>query len=265
MMQQYKWNAADYAKSSSCQQQWARELIGKLELKGDETLLDIGCGDGKVTEEIAACLPMGSVLGVDSSAEMIALAQSQYPTDALPNLHFQREDARSLPFRDEFTVVFSNATLHWVLGHAPVLRGISASLKRDGKALLQMGGRGNAAGVVAVAECVIASQEWRGYFQGFGFPYGFYGPDEYREWLREARLQARRVELIPKDAAHKGREGFEGWFRTTWLPYTQRVPEERQEAFIAEVVDEYLENHPPDKQGMVHVKMVRLEVEALKL
>ena len=82
-MQPYKWDALDYAKSSSAQQQWARELIGKLQLKGDETLLDIGCGDGKVTAEIAACLPMGSVLGVDSSAEMIALAQSQYPADCL--------------------------------------------------------------------------------------------------------------------------------------------------------------------------------------
>ena len=264
MMQQYKWNAADYAKSSSCQQQWAREVIGKLELKGDETLLDIGCGDGKVTAEIAVCLPMGSVLGVDSSAEMLALAQSQYSADAFPNLCFQQQDARSLPFRGEFDVVFSNATLHWVLGHAPVLRGISASLERGGKTLLQMGGRGNAADVVAVVERVIASQEWRGYFQGFGFPYGFYGPEEYQEWLREAGLQVRRVELIPKDAAHQGRAGFEGWFRTTWLPYTQRLPEEKRDAFIAEVVARYLENHPLDDHGLVHVKMVRLEVESLK-
>ena len=264
MIQPYKWDALDYAKSSSAQQEWARELIRKLKLKGDESLLDIGCGDGKVTAEIVASLPKGSVLGVDSSAEMIALAQSQYPADAFPNLHFRQEDARSLPFRDEFTVVFSNATLHWVLDHAPVLRGIAASLKPGGKALLQMGGRGNAAQVIAVAESVIASQEWRGYFEEFSFPYGFYGPDEYRKWLREAGLQARRVELIPKDAVHQGREGFEGWFRTTWLPYTQRVPEGRQQAFIAEVVDRYLGNHPLDDHGLVHVEMVRLEVEAVK-
>jgi trans-aconitate methyltransferase len=264
-MLQYKWDATDYAKSSACQQQWARELIRKLELRGDESLLDIGCGDGKVTAEIAAYVPEGFVLGVDSSAEMIALAQSQYPADAFPNLRFRKQDARNLPFCDEFTVVFSNATLHWILDHRPVLRGIFTSLKPGGKALLQMGGRGNAADVIAVAEQVIASQEWRGCFEGFSFPYGFYGPDEYREWLREAGLQARRVELIPKDAAHQGREGFEGWYRTTWLPYTQRVSEEKREAFVALVVDSYLEHHPPDEQGMVHVKMVRLEVEALKL
>jgi trans-aconitate 2-methyltransferase len=265
MIEQYKWDALDYATSSSAQQQWARELIGKLQLKGDESLLDIGCGDGKVTAEIAASLPSGSVLGVDSSAEMIALAQSQYPADAFPNLRFQKEDARSLPFSDEFTVVFSNATLHWVLDHAPVLDEIHKSLRRGGKVLLQMGGRGNAADVVAVLDKLPQALEWRDYFEGFSFPYGFYGPDEYQEWLRKAGLQARRVELIPKDMIHQGQEGLAGWIRTTWLPYTQRVPEERREAFVAQLVDKYLERHPVDEQGLVHVRMVRLEVEALKL
>jgi len=264
MIQPYKWDALDYAKSSSAQQQWARELIDKLQLKGDESLLDIGCGDGKVTAEIAACLPSGSVLGVDSSAEMIALAQSQYPADVFPNLRFQRQDACSLPFRNEFTVVFSNATLHWVLDHAPVLRGIHRSLKCGGKVLLQMGGRGNAADVVAVLDELIQALEWRDCFKRFSFPYGFYGPDEYQEWVHEAGLQAGRVELIPKDMIHQGREGLAGWVRTTWLPYTQRVPEEKREAFVAQLVDNYLERHPADEQGLVHVRMVRLEVEALK-
>jgi trans-aconitate methyltransferase len=264
-MGRYKWDAVGYANHSSAQQQWARELIRKLELEGDETLLDIGCGDGKVTAEIASYLSRGSVLGIDSSEAMIALAQSQYPTDAFPHLGFQRQDARSLPFRDEFTIVFSNATLHWILDHRPVLREIFTSLKRGGKALLQMGGRGNAADVIAVMDKLIEAQEWRGYFDGFSFPYGFYGPDEYREWLCEAGLQARRVELIPKDMIHPGWEGLAGWGRTTWLPYTQRVPEEKREAFVAQLVDTYLEHHPVDGQGLAHVSMMRLEVEAVKL
>ena len=264
-MQQYKWDALDYAKSSAAQQQWARELIGKLQLKGDESLLDIGCGEGKVTAEIAACLPSGSVLGVDSSAEMIALAQSQYPTNVFPNLRFQQQDARSLSFRDEFTVVFSNATLHWVLDHGPVLQGIHRGLRHAGRALLQMGGRGNATDVVAVLDKLTQAPEWCGYFKEYTFPYGFYGPEEYRGWLPKAGLQARRVELIPKDMVHQGREGLAGWIRTTWLPYTQRVPDEKREAFVAQLVDKYLKRHPIDEQGLVHVRMVRLEVEAIKL
>ena len=265
-MQSYQWNARDYAASSSAQQGWARELIRKLELKGSETLLDIGCGDGKVTAEIAACLSAGYVVGVDSSADMIALAQSQYPASAFSNLHFQREDARSLPFRDEFSVVFSNATLHWVLDHRAVLRGIYLSLKHGGQALLQMGGRGNAADVIAALDRLTEAHAWRGYFEKFSFPYGFYGPEEYQEWLRQAGLQANRVELISKDMVHQDRAGFEAWIRTTWLPYTQRVPEDKRDTFINQLADLYLDQHPADAfgQGLVHVGMVRLEVECVK-
>jgi len=225
-MQTYQWNAVDYAKSSSVQQQWARELICKLNLKGNEKVLDIGSGDGKVTAEIAAHLPNGSIIGIDSSERMIGLAQSMFSADAFANLQFQQEDATSLPFENEFDVVFSNATLHWIRDHRPVLRGIFTSLKRGGKVLLQMGGRGNAGEVMDAFARMIKREEWRKCFIGFNFSYGFYGPDEYRVWLREAGLDIKRVELIPKDAAHQGRSAFESWIRTTWLPSTQQVPEE---------------------------------------
>ena len=264
-MQMYQWNAVDYAKSSSIQQQWARELICKLNLKGNETLLDIGSGDGKVTAEIAAHLPNGSVVGIDSSEEMIKLAQSMFSADAFTNLRYQREDASSLPFENEFNVVFSNATLHWILDHRPVLCGIFASLKHGGKVLLQMGGRGNAIEVMDAFTRMIKREEWRKCFNGFNFSYGFYEPDDYRMWLREAGLDAKRVELIPKDAAHQGRSGFESWIRTTWLPYTQQVPEEKREIFISQLADDYLWQHPADENDVVHVNMMRLEVEALKL
>jgi trans-aconitate methyltransferase len=263
-MQTYKWNAVDYAKSSSVQQQWARELIRKLNLKGNESLLDIGSGDGKVTAEIASLLPNGSVMGIDSSKDMIVLAQRMYPRDAFINLQFQREDANNLPFENEFDVIFSNATLHWILDHRPVLRGVFASLKRGGKVLLQMGGRGNAGEVMAALKRIILREEWRKYFDGFSFSYGFYGSDEYRMWLHEAGLDAKRVELIHKDAAYQGRSGFESWIRTTWLPYTQQVPEEKRELFISQLADDYLRQYPVDENGMVHVKMIRLEVEASK-
>jgi trans-aconitate 2-methyltransferase len=264
-MQTYQWNAIDYAKSSSVQQQWARELIRKLDLKGNESLLDIGCGDGKITAEIASYLPNGSVIGIDSSEEMILLAQSQFSINAFPHLHFQEGDARSLSFQNKFDIVFSNATLHWVLDHRLVLHGIYSSLKRGGKVLLQMGGKGNAAEVLTAFDKLAESKEWHNYFNGFDFPYGFYGPDEYRQWLCEVGFHVNRVELIPKDMAHQGRSDFEAWIRTTWLPYTQRVPKEKQNTFISQLANVYTENHPPDESGKIHINMVRLEVEAAKL
>lgn len=263
-VQTYQWNAVEYAKSSGVQQQWARELISKLKLKGNEKLLDIGSGDGKVTAEIASYLPNGSVVGIDSSEAMIALSQSKFSTDVFPNLQFQKSDARRLMFENEFDVIFSNAALHWILDQRPVLQGIYKSLKCSGRILLQMGGRGNAADVFAVFDKLIETNNWHNYFQKFTFPYGFYDTEEYRQWLCEAGFKAKRIELIPKDAVHQDRTAFEGWIRTTWLPYTQRVPEEIRDIFIGQLIDEYLQNYSVDENGMIHVKMMRLEVEAVK-
>ena len=261
----FEWNAADYAKSSSMQQQWARELIQKLHLSGNERVLDVGSGDGKVSAEIASALPNGSVLGIDSSLSMVELSQKTFSPDHNSNLRFQLCDAKEIPFNNEFDVVFSNATLHWIVDHQPVLKGIYTSLKHGGRILLQMGGRGNADVVKNVMASVVTQNEWKQYFANFQFAYGFYGPEEYNEWLLENGFTSVRAELIPKDGVHKSREAFAGWFRTTWIPWTNRVPDNLRSIFIDQVVDTYLQQHPADASGAVHVPMMRLEVEAQKV
>ena len=91
-----KWNAADYAANSAAQQIWARELIAQLNLRGDEHILDVGCGDGKVTAELARAVPKGSVIGIDTSPEMIRFARKTFPRGKHPNLEFQIMDAREI-------------------------------------------------------------------------------------------------------------------------------------------------------------------------
>ncbi len=263
-MQDYKWDATDYEKYSKSQQLWARELIHKLNLKGDESVLDIGCGDGKVTAEIASLLDSGEITGIDSSSEMIALAKSNFPNSIYKNIHFRLADASKLPFENKFDVVFSNAVLHWIQDHRPVLNGILNSLKKGGIALLQMGGQGNAEAVLDVLGELIRTDEWCEYFKGFDFPYAFYSPNEYKNWIRQIGFKERRVELIPKDMIHRGREGLEGWIRTTWLPYTQRIKEDNRNRFIEQIAENYLKENPADEFGNVHIKMYRLEVEIEK-
>ena len=258
----YKWNPADYTTQSSNQQQWAQELISKLALKGNERILDIGCGEGKVTAEIANHVPQGFVVGVDSSEEMIMFARSKFSEMEYPNLIFKLMDARQLHFNREFDIVFSNAALHWIVDHRSVLKGIKISLKASGKILLQMGGKGNAASTFVVIDKLLKDEKWSRYFEDFSFPFGFYSPEEYRVWLDEAGLEAKRVELIPKDMKLKGREGLSGFIRSTWLPYTLRIPEDLRNEFIDSFVDKYLEVNPADNEGVVHIGMVRLEVEA---
>ena len=97
-----RWNPSDYAAHSSAQESWARELVEKLALAGHEHVLDIGCGDGRITAGIARRVPDGRVVGADSSGEMVRHAEETFPPERHPNLSFVKADARVLPFRDEF-------------------------------------------------------------------------------------------------------------------------------------------------------------------
>jgi trans-aconitate 2-methyltransferase len=265
MMSAYNWNAEDYQQNSAAQQQWARELIAKLALTGSENLLDLGCGDGKITAEIADRLPNGTVIGIDNSSSMITLARQQYPISRYPNLSFERMDARALAFENQFDVVFSNAVLHWIKDHRPVVEGLFKSLKPGGKILLQMGAKNGVSVYLSVLNQMLSLPEWKVYFQDFEFPYGFMGVEDYEVMLPAAGFHIKRVELIAKDAVHANREKFKGWIRTTWLPYTERVPESKREQFIELIATRYLEKNPRDADGCVHVPMVRLEVAAEKV
>jgi len=260
----YRWDAEGYAYHSSPQQEWAMELLAKLRLEGKERLLDIGCGDGKVTAEIAHLLSAGSIVAIDNSREMIQLARSNYPEDDFPNVRFHQIDARNLPFDNEFDVIFSNATLHWIEDHFPVLLGINRSLKPGGKVLLQMGGRGNGAGIIRAASKVTKARKWENYFADFSTPYAFYGPGQYQHWLKKAGLRPVRAELIPKMMIHDGPDDLMTWLEKVFIPYTEKVPKQKRRYFVEEVIEQYLENHPVDEKGRTYVHMVRLEIAATK-
>jgi len=256
------WNARDYADNSSAQAGWATELIERVGLQPQESLLDIGCGNGAITARLAARVPGGRVVGIDASADMIRLAASSYPATDRSNLIFLQMDAADIRLPREFDVAFSNAALHWVGDQLAVLRGVCSCLRPGGRILFQMGGHGNAAVILRVVGGLTSEPRWRGYFAGFVSPYHFHGPDQYRGWLSESGLEAVRAELIPKDMRHPDPEGLKGWLRTTWFPYTDPLPPELRDRFLDEIVAAYLSEVPPDREGGTHVAMVRLEVEA---
>ena len=258
---QMKWNAADYAQNSSAQYAWAQSLLGRLALNGSEHILDLGCGDGKITAEIARMVS-GQVIGVDSSQQMVQLAIARNAAE--PRLGFRQMDASNLAFKAEFDLVFSNAVLHWVRDHRAVLAGIARALQPGGRMVLSMGGKGNAADFLPIVADVIQRDHWRAWFKGFVFPYAFYGIDDYAQWLPEAGMRATRIELVPKDMVHDSLAALKGWIRTTWLPYTNQVPQEQRELLIDELVAHYIEHNPVDSFGRTHVNMIRLEVEAVK-
>jgi trans-aconitate 2-methyltransferase len=267
------WDAAHYAAHSAAQWAWARELLATLALRGDERVLDVGCGDGKVTAEIARAVPRGLVVGVDASPQMIAFARKTFPAAKHPHLAFHVRDARRLqglvgrvpPCAPPFDIVFSNAALHWVDDHPAVLQGAAAVLKPGGRLIVSCGGKGNAQDVFVALRPVMRLARWRNFFRRMPKPYFFHAPEDYEAWLPRFGFKPGRVALATRDAAYDGAEGFAAWLRATWLPYTQRVPEAGRDEFISAVTERYVAGHPPDPSGKIHVRMVRLEIDAVKM
>jgi trans-aconitate methyltransferase len=237
-------------------------LIYRLNLRGDESILDIGCGNGRITASLAELVPSGRVVGVDISPEMVEFARGKYPSAKYPHLSFQLKDASRLDFYEEFDIAVSFACLHWIRDHLPVLHGVYNALVPGGRIIFQCGGKGNAAELLGVTEELIRVKAWSEFFHDASSPYCFYEPDEYGEWLVQAGLRPLQVELIPKDMVQEGRAGLEEFIGATWLPYLERLPDSRRQEFVKQIAQRYIEGHPLDEDGRVHVKMMRLQVAA---
>ena len=143
------------------------EVLSLLDLKGMKRVLDLGCGNGKVTAEIASRVPHAAVLGIDSSAEMVAFALSQFGPPVRPNLQFEIADARRLPFREEFDLVVSSNALHWIHEQDQALRSIRSAMKSDGLAQLRLVPTGERKSLENVIEETRLSSSWLRYFRGF--------------------------------------------------------------------------------------------------
>jgi trans-aconitate methyltransferase len=258
-----QWNAADYAKHSLGQFAWALSIIDRLALKGDERVLDIGCGDGKVSAEIASRLANGRVLGVDNAPEMIALAKGTW-TGRAANLEFEVGDAQALDVPPIFDVVFSNAAIHWMPDHQSVVRGVARALAPGGRVFLSMGGRGTASPVYRALTSFAHQEPWGPFLAGAVSPHHFRGPDDFEPLLRELGLRLIRLELVPKPIRHADRAALTGWLRTTWMTYTARCPEPLRAGFLEELTNRVTPECTLAEDGALLLPMVNLEVEAVR-
>lgn len=210
-----EWNASDYYSQSSLQQVMAEEQLGLLTLQSTERILDVGCGDGKITAEIATRVPRGSVLGVDSSQNMIAFASSHFGPSRQANLRFEVADVRCFPYRNEFDLVVSFNALHWVPAQDAALRSIHAALKPGGKAILRFVAAGERKSIEDVIEDVRQSAKWSDYFQGFHKPYGHFTPEEYQALAEKNGFRAIALQMQAEAWDFKTCDTFMAYCRTT--------------------------------------------------
>jgi len=233
-----EWNASGYNQVSALQKWLADESLAALELAGTERVLDLGCGDGKITAEIAERLPRGSVVGVDPSTDMIDFARAHFVAEH-PNLSFEVGDATRLAFRDAFDVVVSFNALHWVADQAAALRGIREALRSDGRALLQLVSQGERKCLEDVLEETALSPRWASHFDGYRRPYLHLPPDEYRTVAERCGLRVERVDVALEAWDFGSREGFAEFGNVTFVEWTRKIPAAEKAAFIGDVLDRY--------------------------
>jgi trans-aconitate 2-methyltransferase len=234
-----EWNAPEYARVSELQKAMAEEALALLQLKGTERVLDVGCGNGRTTAEIAALLPLGSVLGVDSSADMIAFASRNFGPALRPNLRFEVADARRLTFQDEFDLVVSFNALHWIPEQGEALRSIRSALKSDGVAQLRLVPAGQRKSLETVIEETRLLPRWARYFGKFHDPYLRLTPEEYGALAERCGLRVRRIHTAAKTWDFGSRAAFIAFGSVTFVEWTQFIPADEKLAFVNDVLDRY--------------------------
>lgn len=234
-----EWNAPGYARVAGLQEAMAAEVLSLLALTGTERVLDLGCGNGKITAEIAARVPEGTVVGVDASADMVAFATDHFGPSTRPNLRFQTGDIRRLPFQEEFDLVVSFNALHWIPEQDEALRAIRSALKSDGLAQLRLVPAGKRKSLENVIEDTRLSPSWTRYFQEFHDPYLHLTPEQYRDLAERNGLHVHRIYAEDKAWDFKSHAAFLAFGSVTFVEWTKFLPEHERLAFVTDVLNRY--------------------------
>jgi trans-aconitate 2-methyltransferase len=243
-----EWDAETYDAVSDPQFEWGMEVLERLELRGDESAIDAGCGSGRITAELLDRIPEGGLLAVDGSQAMIEKARERLGE----GVDYLVADLAELEVAEPVDLVFSTATFHWIPDHDALFRRLHAALKPGGRLVAQCGGQRNVAEHTVAIAAVGARPEFAPHLTQMTGVWNFAGPDETADRLRDAGFSKARCWLQPKPVTPADPLAF---ITTVTLgPILAQLPEDLHHPFAEAVLDE-----SPDPFTLDYV---RLNIEA---
>jgi trans-aconitate 2-methyltransferase len=226
-----EWDAATYHRVSGPQVAFAGAVLDRLDLRGDETVLDAGCGSGRVTLMLLERLPRGQVVAVDQAEAMVEHAREVLPPDRATVL---RASLTELELDEPVDAVFSNAVFHWIADHERLFARMRAALRPGGRMVAQCGGEGNVERFHRAAREAAAEQPYARWLEGWEGPWNFAGAAETAERLERAGFDdvstwLEPFPVVPDDPGD--------YLRTVCLGYhLERLPDELRDGYAEEVL-----------------------------
>ncbi|MGE0238564.1 MAG: trans-aconitate 2-methyltransferase [Parvibaculaceae bacterium] len=242
------WSAASYDEHARFVSDLAEGVVDWLQPISGERILDLGCGDGVLTEELAG---KGALMvGVDASADFVRACRAR-------GLDVRLMDGEALTFANEFDAVFSNAALHWMTRPERVIAGVARALKPGGRFVAEFGGHGNVAAITTALQAMAVRY---GKDAGLAHPWFFPSVAAYRALLEAQGFTVLRIALIPRPTYLK--TGMAAWLRLFNMPFFQQFGAEAEAAVME--AEDLLRFALCDAEGNWTADYVRLRVEARK-
>ncbi len=256
----YEFDGKKYEKASIFQQEWGNKLISELNLKGNEDILDLGCGNGLLTANLASLVPNGNVIGIDASEGMIEVAKEKERN----NLKFKLMDLNEFSLDCQFDFIFSNAALHWVINHNRLWMNILKILKPNGFVRFNFAANGNCSHFFKIIKEVIEFKEYINYFPEFQWPWYTPSLDEYENILKDFTFSELNVWEENTDRFFPDKEAVIRWVdQPNIVPFLEYIPEDKKKIF-REIVIEQMTKEALQENGQYFEKFRRINVFAKK-
>jgi len=236
-MNTFEFDGEKYKLASKPQKEWGSDLISALSFRGNERVLDLGCGDGVLTEQLSNLVPDGTVLGIDASIGMIETAKMICKS----NLVFVHMDINEIGFENEFDLIFSNAALHWVKDHKRLLKNVYKALKVQGEVLWDFGGFGNCIHFIDVVQEQIKREQYVKYFENYEWPWFMPSKKQYVELISGIGFAVYTIEEVNRDRYFSNASELIQWIdQPSFVPFIKCIPKELKETFRQEIIEEML-------------------------
>ena len=255
-----RWNAESYHLNSSVQLEASQELLSKISFQGNESILDVGCGDGKITAMLSSYIPQGQATGIDSSPEMVLFANKNFKDSGHKNFKFKLLDATKIRFDKEFDMVFSCFALHWITNFNLFMEKVRKALKNNGKVAFTIP-LGISSPLEQATKELMESSTWAKFFTDYVDLWNNLNSSQYKKLILDSGFKVNYCEVISNKKIFDSRSSFESYV-IQWYPHISYVDTNLKKAFFSDLIDKYLEIEPSCIGKTVNFEFPRIDIIA---